>query len=97
MVKTCKIEVEVCVDRRVVKSRVWPECDIMKTSPSRAWATRQFNKFLSDFGGCDIGRDKIISVRWTAIYPEETGRGRMHGYLGGVNGKKLARSGIFED
>ena len=95
MTKTCKIEVEVCVDHKVIKSKVWPACDIMNTSRTRAWATRQFNKFMDDFSG-DYGRNKIISVHWTAIYPDETGRARMHGRLSGVNGKKLVRNGIFE-
>jgi hypothetical protein len=94
---TCKVEVEIFVDHKVVKSKMWPACDIMNTSRTRAWATRQFNKFLSDFGGCDIGHNKIITVHWTAIYPDETGRARTHGHLSGVNGKRLVRDGIFED
>ena len=95
--KTCRIEVEVCVGGKAVKSKAWPECDIMKTSTTRAWATRQFNKFLKDFSGCDFGINKVILVHWTAIYPESSGMGRLHGILSGVNGKRIVRNGIFED
>lgn len=93
----CKIDVEVRVDDAVIKTKIWPACDIMKTAPTRAWATRQFNAFLKDFSECDIGRDKIITVTWTARYGAEQGFGHSNGYLSGVNGKALSRRGIFED
>lgn len=94
---TCKIVVEVCVDRKVVTSKTWPACDIMRTGHTRGWATRQFNAFLKDFNECPIGKDKIISVEWVAQYGEAQGHQRITGRLGGVNGRALSRRGIFED
>ena len=97
MMKTCKVQVEVWVDDTCIRHKTWPECDIMNTSRTRAWATRQFNRTLNDLASCLAGKDKIVSVCWTAIYPDKSGRGRIHGRLSGVNGKKLVRNGIFED
>jgi hypothetical protein len=94
---TCKVSAELFVDGTVIKAKEWPECDIMKTGVTRAWATRQFNTFLKDFARCDIGRDKVISVEWTARYGEAQGYGSLRGRLSGLNGIVMARRGIFED
>jgi hypothetical protein len=94
---TCEVYVEISIDRRVMKTKTWPACDVMKTGPTRAWATRQFNAFLKDLNECAIGKDKVVSVRWTAQYGETQGFIRFSGWLSGVNGKTLARRGIFED
>jgi hypothetical protein len=93
-VRTCKIDVEVFVNRKVIKTKTWAACDVMKTGHTRAWATRQFNAFLKDFSECDIGKDKVVHVEWTADYGNT---GRINGWISGVNGKTLARRGIFED
>jgi hypothetical protein len=69
----------------------------MKTSVTRAWATRQFNAFLKDFAQCDIGRDKLVAVYWMARYGEAQGYGSASGWLSGLNGVVMARRGIFED
>ena len=92
----CKVHVEVIVDEQIIKTKTWPTCDIMKTGVTRAWATRQFNAFLKDFNDCVIGKDKIIVVRWTAEYGETNGFSRLTGLYSGVNGKVMARRGIFE-
>lgn len=94
---TCEIEVEVIVDGLVVKTKTWPKCDIMKTGPTRGWATRQFNAFLKDFNECRIGKDKIITVRWLATYGKSLGFSSLSGVYSGVNGKVMARRGIFEE
>ena len=93
----CKVEAEITIDNKVVKSKVWPECDIMKTSVTRAWTTRQFNAFLKDFANCDIGKDKIIRAFWVATYGEAQGYSRHTGYLSGVNGHSCIRRGVFEE
>jgi hypothetical protein len=94
----CKVEAEITVDGKVVKSKVWPECDIMKTSVTRAWATRQFNLFLKEYarGGVELSRDKIIRAEWVATYGEAQGHTRLTGVISGVNGHVMARRGMFE-
>lgn len=88
---TCAVEAEVLVGDKIVKSKNWPVCDIMKTSVTRAWATRQFNKFLKE-----VGKDIVVRVEWTAKHTEAQGHGTLRGTMGGVNGKCLAKRGIFE-
>lgn len=92
----CHVEAEIIVDGKVVRSKTWPDLDVMKTSSTRAWATRQFNIFLKDFSSCDIGRDKVIRAEWTARYGAAQGNMSINGILSGVNGKTMARRGIFE-
>jgi hypothetical protein len=97
MTAFCKVDAQVRVDGKVIKSRTWPEVDIMKTSVTRAWATRQFKAFLKDFANCDIGRDKVIRVEWIARYGEAQGHMSVSGWLSGVNGRAMTRRGVFED
>lgn len=94
---TCKVEATLYVDRKPLKTKTWPACDIMKTSVTRAWATRQFNAALKDFASCDIGKDKIVSVDWIADFGEAQGFNSIRGHMGGVNGRVMSRRGIFED
>lgn len=93
---TCKVEAKVYVDDVTVKSRTWLVVDVMDTSRTRAWTTRQFNTVLKDLNSCLIGKDKIIRAVWTADYGKAQGYTRLSGWLSGVNGKVMARRGIFE-
>lgn len=93
---TCKVKAEIRVDRKPIKSKEWPDCDVMKTSVTRAWATRQFNALLKDFAECDVGLDKVVSVHWEAEYGEAQGFFRSQGHIGGVNGKLIHKTGIFD-
>ena len=95
----CRVEAEITVDGKVRKAKVWPECDIMKTSVTVAWTTRQFNLFLKEYarGGVETSRDKIIRAWWEARYGEAQGHTRFTGSLSGVNGHVMARHGVFED
>lgn len=94
MITTCKVEAKLSVGGKVMKHKSWPACDVMKTGITRGWATRQFNAFLKDLNECSIGKDKIIVVEWSAYLGG--GRGTLRGLLSGVNGKVMARRGIFE-
>lgn len=96
MINFCKVEVEITVDGKVIKSRVWPEVDIMRTGYTRAWATRQFNAFLKDFAASGW-RDKVIRAYWTAHHGEAQGYGCVRGSMGGVNGFVSTRRGVFEE
>lgn len=92
--KTCEVTVDVFVDQKIMKTKTWRRLDVMKTSFTRGWATRQFNTFLRDFGACDMGNDKIIFVEWVCHLG---GYGTIRGTLSGVNGKTMSRRGIFRD
>ena len=87
----CKVEAEIRVDDKIVKSRVWPECDIMKTSVTRGWTTRQFNNFLRL-----ASQNEIVTAQWFAIYGEAQGYNRLQGRLSGVHGNLMGRWGVFE-
>jgi hypothetical protein len=93
---TCRVHAEIRIDRKPIKSKDWPECDVMKTSVTRAWATRQFRAYLKEFNECDIGLDKVVSVHWEAHYGEEQGFHMSLGHIGGVNGKVIHKTGIFD-
>lgn len=97
MTKFCKVDAEIRVNGVVTKSKSWPEVDVMKTSVTRAWVTRQFNAFLKDFAACDFGRDKIVRAEWIARYGEAQGHMSVSGWMSGVNGRVLCRRGVFED
>lgn len=97
MATFCKVEAEIRVNGEVTKSKSWPEVDVMKTSVTRAWATRQFNAFLKDFAACDFGKDKIVRAEWIARYGEAQGHMSVSGWISGVNGRVLMRRGVFED
>jgi hypothetical protein len=86
----CVVTAEIIVNGEVVKSKSWPKVDIMKTSVSREWATRQFNAFLKDFAICDIGKDNFVRVEWIARYGESQGYGSVSGWKSGV---KWSRDG----
>lgn len=94
---TCKVVATLYVNRKSLKTKTWPACDVMKTSVTRAWATRQFNATLKDLASCDMGRDKVVSVEWRAAYGEAQGFNSISGHMGGVNGRVMSRRGIFED
>lgn len=87
---TCHITVEVVIDGKLLERREWPAVDIMKTSYSQGWATRQFNLHWN----CRKP-NKNIKVGWTAKYGEEQGNARLTGILSGVNNIRRKR-GIFE-
>lgn len=89
---TCRINAEVRVADKVIKTKCWPECDVMKTRATRAWATRQFNRVLKDLNECD----KPVAVYWEAHYGEAAGFHLSKGRLGGINGRVLSRTGIFD-
>jgi hypothetical protein len=91
----CRVEAEITVDGKVVKSKVWPECDIMKTSVTVAWTTRQFNAFLKANNNF-LGKNKVVRAWWEARYGEAQGHTRFTGSLSGVNGQVMARRGMFE-
>lgn len=93
---TCKVEAKIYVGDVTVKSRTWPAVDVMKTGHTRGWTTRQFNATLKDLNECLIGKDKIIRAVWTANYGKSQGYTSLSGWLSGVNGKVMARRGIFE-
>lgn len=88
---TCRVHAEIFVDDRVVKVRTWPACDVMKTSATRGWTTRQFNIALRG-----AGKDQVVTAEWIACYGKAQGHTRITGWLSGVNGRTMARRGIFE-
>ena len=92
---TCTITVSIHVGpsceygREADIVRVWEGVDVMKTSHTRAWATRQFNKLWKD-----RGPDIPIRVYWRQVY-DDTNLGSLSGILSGVNNLRHKR-GIFE-
>jgi hypothetical protein len=96
MVSFCKVDAEIRVNGEVVKSRSWPEVDIMKTGVTRAWTTRQFNRTLNDFASCDLGEHKVIRAEWIARYGEAQGHMSVSGWISGTKGRVMARRGVFE-
>lgn len=97
MTNFCNVAAGIRVDGQLVKSKSWPACDVMKTGVTRAWATRQFNLFLRDLASCDLGRDRIVRADWIAKYGEAQGNMSVSGWLSGVNGRVMAKRGVFED
>jgi hypothetical protein len=87
--RTCKVVCQVFVDRKLVETKTWPAVDVMKTSVTRAWATRQFNRYRQAFP-----KDRVVSVEWDAAYGEPD-HSYIHGRLSGVN-SHVYRRGIFE-
>lgn len=71
------------------ETRVWKDADIMKTSHTRAWATRQFNMHWAW-----RKRNKPIRVEWECRHHDGNYTGL--GSLSGVNNVK-SRRGVFED
>lgn len=89
--RTCHVTVDVLIDGKIIEQREWPAVDVMKTSHTRGWATRQFNMHWKW-----RKRDKIIRVDWTARYGAEQGHAVIRGSLSGVNNLRHRR-GVFED
>lgn len=96
--KTCTITVRVFVGQEAcvyeyngkpTDTRTWNGVDIMKTAHTRAWATRQFNKFWAE-----REKDQPIRVEWDCRHDEEGGC-HFKGSLSGVNTLRHRR-GIFE-
>ena len=72
------------------ETRIWKDVDIMNTSRTRAWVTRQFNlhwKWRK--------RDVPIRVTWECLHDADPFY-RFTGFLSGVNSIKTRR-GVFED
>ena len=91
--KTCSITARVYVgrdprgDRKLVETKNWRDVDIMKTSRSRGWCTKQFNLHWQ-------WRKPGVSicVTWECTYKDGT---RFYGELRGVNSLKI-KEGIFD-
>lgn len=88
----CEIKTDIRINGRVIKEKCWPACDVMKTSATRSWTTRQFNIALKN-----AKKDEIVRGEWIARYGEAHGHISISGWISGVNGKPLARRGIFRD
>lgn len=88
-VRTCKVFCEVKIGDRSVSKRTWLAVDIMKTSVTRGWATRQFNLAIKD-----AKRDEIVTVEWDAHYGEPD-HSYIHGRMSYCNGHTYRR-GVFE-
>ena len=95
MTTFCRVEAEITIDGKVRKSKVWPECDVMKTGVTRAWTTRQFNAFLKANNNF-LGKDKIVRAWWESRCGEDRGYTRLTGTISGVRGQVMARRGMFE-
>lgn len=96
--KTCTVTVRVLLGEKQCEygfqgapheTRVWKDVDVMNTSRTRAWATRQFNMHWEW-----RKRDTPIRVEWECQHDD--GSYRFHGGLSGVNNIK-SRRGYFED
>jgi hypothetical protein len=87
-VKTCRVTCEVRVDGEIVEEKTWPKVDIMRTSATRGWATRQLNDWHRGRPG------KVITVQWDCFHgaPSYT---HFSGRMSAVNGH-VHRWGIFE-
>jgi hypothetical protein len=92
--KTCTITAEVYVgrdergDRKLLETKTWRDVDIMKTSHSRGWCTRQFNLHWQW-----RKRDASICVSWECRHDDNGVR--FYGELRGVNSIKI-KDGIFD-
>ena len=71
------------------ETRIWKDVDIMNTSRTRAWATRQFNLHWK-------WRKRDIPIRVEWVCENDDGSHRYEGSWSGVNNIKRAR-GAFED
>lgn len=87
--KTCKVECVVKVGGRIILEKSWPAVDIMKTSVTRSWATRQFNKAVAS---APVG--DIVAVSWDC-YHGAPSHNHFSGRVVGVHGS-VYRKGMFE-
>lgn len=90
----CKVDAEIRLNGNVIHSKSWPEVDVMKTGSTRAWATRQFNKFLKLYAETE---DRVVRVEWIARYGEAQGHISVSGWASGAKGRVMSRRGVFED
>lgn len=92
--KTCTITVELFVSGTSMLLKRWENVDIMKTSHTRGYATRIFNKWLADFDATYGLQEKVIRVEWNCRYDDDSYSFR--GKLAGTKGRKVTQSGIFD-
>ena len=86
--KTCTVTAKVYIGGELKDSRQWSGLDIMKTSHTRGWCTRQFNLHWNW-----RKRDVHIRVEWDCRYDDQNHH--FQGVLSGVNNLRLRR-GIFD-
>lgn len=67
-----------------------PAIDCMKAAQARTWATRNFNRLLKECGPGQLVQASFWAQQTELPYSSLTGD------LGGVNGRELRRTGIFE-
>lgn len=86
---TCTCTVIVSVGDKIVETKTWKKVGIMRTSHTRAWATRQFNRLRPLI-------DTKIFVEWECMHDDHEAGLRFTGSLARRNSLIIKR-GIFDD